>query len=181
MIRKKETTLLGLRAIRFVVVTLVCAAILSGCGRQTEPVKPETTFEVDKVLERGPVTVHVRLDRTEISIAKTVLLQFEATVKPGYEIEMPKVDEVLKDFGLVDWDNLGQKLDAENNVVTTNQYRLEPFLSGDYNIPAFTFEFYDVNEPGNKHELVSETIPVKVTSLLGISGINLSSRTSRGP
>lgn len=146
---------------------ILCAALLTGCGRPGESDQAETTFEVDNAYPRGPVTVHVRLDRTEISIAETVLLQFEATVKPGYEIEMPKVDEALVDFGLVDWDNLGRKLDDENNVVTTYQYRLEPFLSGDYNVPAFTFQFYDVNEPEEKYELASEQIGVKVTSLLG--------------
>jgi hypothetical protein len=122
---------------------------------------------VDEVYERGPATVHVRLDRKKLSIAETVLLQFEATLEPGYKIEMPKVDRVLENFGIVDWDNLGEKLDAKNHVVTTYQYKLEPFLSGTYEIPAFTFVFHDVNTPGKKHELTSEPIAVEVTSLLG--------------
>jgi hypothetical protein len=142
---------------------LLCA----GCGRDSGSGTSKAEFEVDKVYERGPATVHVRLNKTSISIAETMLLQFEATVRPDYEIQMPKVDDVLKDFGLVDWDNLGRKLDNENNIVTTYQYELEPFLSGDYEIPAFTFEFHDVNEPDAKHELSSEPIAVTVTSLLG--------------
>ncbi len=123
--------------------------------------------------ERGPVTVHVRLDKTNITIAQTLLLQLEATLRPTYEIQMPKVDEVLKDFGLVNWDNLGRRLDEENNVVTTYQYELEPFLSGTYEIPAFTFVFHDVNEPDDKHELNSEPVGVEVTSLLGEDRANL--------
>ena len=122
---------------------------------------------MDKVYERGPATVHVRLDKTKLSIADTVLLQFEATLQPGYKIEMPKVDKVLENFGIVDWDDLGEKLDAKNNVVTTYQYKLEPFLSGKYEIPAFTFEFHDANDPDARHELASEPIAVEVTSLLG--------------
>lgn len=162
-----RTTLSSRGTLRLVAGCVLCAALLAGCGRKTESAGTETVFEVDKVYERGPVTVHVRLDRTKITIAETVLLQFEATVQPAYEIQMPKVDEALVDFGLVNWDNLGQKLDAENNVVTMHQYRLEPFLSGHYEIPAFTFEFHDVNEPDDKHELASEPIAVEVTSLLG--------------
>jgi hypothetical protein len=122
---------------------------------------------VDKVYERGPATVHVRLDKTKLTIADTVLLQFEATLQPGYKIEMPKVDKVLENFGIVDWDDLGEKLGAKNNVVTTYQYRLEPFLSGNYEIPAFTFQFHDANDPNAAHELASEPIAVEVTSLLG--------------
>jgi hypothetical protein len=141
--------------------------ILPGCKRDAIDRAKEGQFEVDKVYERGPVTVHVRLDKTKLSIADTLLLQFEAMLQPGYKIEMPKVDKVLENFGIVDWDILGEKLDAKNNVVTTYQYRLEPFLSGSYEIPAFTFEFRDVNDPNATHELTSEPIAVEVTSLLG--------------
>jgi len=148
---------------------LLCA----GCGQKADREAAKAEFEVDKVYERGPVTVHVRLDKTTMTIAQTVLLQFEATVQPAYEITMPKVDEALKDFGLVNWDNLGRRLDAKNNVVTTYQYELEPFLSGKYEIPAFTFTFNDVNEPDAKHELSSEPIAVEVTSLLGEDRANL--------
>ncbi len=149
---------------------LVMAGLLvggAGCKRDAESAKAETAFEVDNIYERGPVTVHVRLDQTEINIAQTVLLQFEATVRPDYKIEMPKVDEVLQDFGLVRWDAPGERLDENNDVVTTYEYQLEPFLSGRYEIPAFTFTFHDVNEPDVRHELTSEPIPVEVASLLG--------------
>jgi len=149
---------------------LICmglSLVLAGCKRGPTGGTKETRFEVDKVYERGPVTVHVRLDKTKLTIADTVLLQFEATLEPGYKIEMPRVDKVLENFGIVDWDNLGEKLDAKNHVATTYQYRLEPFLSGNYEVPAFTFEFHDVNDPGAKHELTSEPIAVEVTSLLG--------------
>jgi len=144
-------------------VLVLCA----GCGRDSDSDASKADFEVDKVYDRGPVTVHVRLEKTTMTIAETVSLQFEATVQPAYEIAMPKVDEVLQNFGLVSWDNLGRRLDGQNNVVTTYQYELEPFLSGQYEIPAFTFTFNDVNEPDTKHELTSEPIALEVTSLLG--------------
>ena len=139
----------------------------TGCRRDSQGDAGKVEFEVDEVYERGPATVHVRLDKTTMTIADTVLLQFEATLQSGYEIRMPGVEAVLENFGIVDWDNLGERLDAENNVVTTYQYRLEPFLSGEYEIPAFTFEFHDVNDPDTKHELISEPVAVEVTSLLG--------------
>ncbi len=152
------------------VILFICMGLLlifGGCKKSPTGGAKEGQFEVDKVYERGPATVHVRLDKTKLSIADTLLLQFEATLRPGYKIEMPKVDKVLENFGIVDWDNLGERLDAKNDVVTTCQYRLEPFLSGKYEIPAFTFEFRDVNDPNAGHELTSEPIAVEVTSLLG--------------
>jgi hypothetical protein len=163
MIRKWLKTYLSVGLLAGAGLLIVCA----GCRKDSTADKAKATFEVDKVYEKGPASVHVRLDKTTMSIADTVLLQFEATVQPGYEIQMPKVDKVLENFGIVDWDNLGEKLDEKNDVVTTQQYRLEPFLSGKYEVPAFTFEFHDVNDPNATHELASEAIPVEVTSLLG--------------
>lgn len=155
-----------IRTLRVLIVVSLLA-IFAGCGKGPGKTAGKTAFEVDKVYERGPATVHVRLDKTKMTIADTVLLQFEATLQPGYEMQMPKVDQALENFGIVDWDNLGGRLDDKNNVVTTQQYRLEPFLSGQYEIPAFTFTFHDVNDPNTTHELASEPVAVEVTSLLG--------------
>jgi hypothetical protein len=144
-------------------VLLLCA----GCGKSSDSDSTKTEFEIDKDFERGPLTVHVRADKAEITIAETLLLELQATVEPGYEVRMPKVDKVLESFGIVDWDNLGDKLDEKGNVVSKYRYRLEPFLSGTYPIPAFTFEFHDVNSPQeNKYELTTEPIDIEVTSLL---------------
>lgn len=156
------------KTIRIVLLAVAGAlALCAGCRRDSDRAEAKTAFEVDKVYQRGPVTVHVRLDRTKITIAETVLLQFEATVRPDYEIQMPKVDDALQNFGLVGWDHPGRRLDAKNHVVTTYEYRLEPFLSGNYELPAFTFVFHDANEPDARHELSSEPIAVEVASLLG--------------
>ncbi len=155
-----------IRTLRVLIVVSLLA-IFAGCGKGPGKTVAKTEFEVDKVYERGPATVHVRLDKTKMTIADTVLLQFEATLQPGYEMQMPKVDQVLENFGIVDWDNLGGRLDDKNNIVTTHQYRLEPFLSGQYEIPAFTFTFHDVNDPNSTHELASEPVAMEVTSLLG--------------
>lgn len=145
-------------------VLLVCA----GCEKSTDSGAKKSAFEIDKDFERGPLTVHVRADKAKLTIAETLLLELEAAIEPGYEVQMPKVDKVLESFGIVDWDNLGVKLGENGRIVSTYQYRLEPFLSGTYPIPAFTFEFHDVNSPQEKkYELTTELIDIEVTSLLG--------------
>jgi hypothetical protein len=143
-------------------------ALCAGCDDNDAAKSKQTTFEIDKDYERGPLTVHVRLDKAKITIAETLLLEFEATVEPGYDVNMPSVNAVLENFGIVDWQNSGDKLDPNNNVVSRYQYRLEPFLSGSYSLPAFTFEFHDVNSPEEKkYELTTEPVDIEVTSLLG--------------
>jgi len=148
---------------------LGCSLVLlwAGCEKAGDA-KNEKEFEIDKLYERGPLTVHIRLDKGKITIAETVILELEAAIEPGYEVRMPKVDRVLENFGIVDWDNPGNKLDENNNIVSTYRYRLEPFLSGSYAIPAFIFEFSDTNGiEEKKYELTTEPIDIEVTSLLG--------------
>ena len=138
-----------------------CRKDAGASGKQAE-------FEIDKDYQRGPLTVHIRVDKTKMTIAETLLLELEAVIEPGFEVQMPKVDKVLENFGIVDWDNFGNKLDENNNLVSRYQYRLEPFLSGTYPIPAFTFKFTDVNNPEDKtYELTTDPIDIEVTSLLG--------------
>jgi len=155
----------------FISYMLFCCGLLfvcAGCGKTTEHKGQTKKFEIDKDYQRGPLTVHVRVDKAKVTIADTVLLELQAIVEPGFKVKMPNVGKKLENFGIVDWDNLGDKLDENNNVLSTYRYKLEPFLSGSYSLPAFTFEFYDVNSPkANKHELTTEPIDIEVASLLG--------------
>jgi hypothetical protein len=156
---------------RGILVLLLCCGLLAacaGCKEGQDSRAEKTEFEIDEQYERGPLSVHVRIDKGKLTIAETLLLEFEAVIESGYEVKMPKVDKVLENFGIVDWNNLGSRLDENNNVASTYRYKLEPFLSGKYEVPAFTFEFYDVNSvEDKKYELSSEPIEVEVTSLLG--------------
>ncbi len=181
--------MLKIRAKNLFLLQILCCLglllILAGCEKSADG-KKETTFEIDKDYQRGPLAVHVRVDKARVTIADTFTLELEAAIGQGYEVQMPKVDKVFENFGIVDWENLGDKLDENNNVVSKYQYKLEPFLSGTFQLPAFTFEFYsldfardrDVNstDPATarsavtsdkKHEITTEPIDIEVTSLLG--------------
>jgi hypothetical protein len=155
-------------------MTCELIAFFQGCGKDASSDSAESEFAIDKLFERGPLTVHVRLDKDKMTIAETILLQFEAAIDPKYELQMPQVGTQLQNFGILDWDNLGDRLDENNNVISTYQYRLEPFLSGSYQLPTFTFEFTDANSIAEKkYTLATEPIDIEVTSLLGEDRENL--------
>jgi len=158
----------SIRMASYALITCAVLLVCAGCEKDTRGKGGQTEFKIDKDYQRGPLTVHVRADKTKMTIAETFLLEFEAAIEPGFEVQMPKVDKVLENFGIVDWDNLGNKLDENNNIVSRYRYRLEPFLSGTFPIPAFTFQFTDVNNTEEKtYELTTEPIDIEVTSLLG--------------
>jgi len=145
----------------------------SGCSKRSGSGSEIRSFAIDKAFDSGPLQVHVRVDANSVSIAETLTLELEATVEEGYDVTMPRVDSVLQHFGILDWDNLGNRLNEDNSLVETYRYRLEPFISGTYDIPPFTFEFTDVNTPDTVHTLETEPIPVEITSLLGEDRENL--------
>ena len=169
-----KTKQLNKNGLKVLVLLAFALLIITGCDKSTDKSVDKTTFEIDKKYERGPLTAHIRVDKSKITIADTLLLQIEATIEPGYDVNMPNINEALANFGIFDWKNLGDKLDENNNVVSAYQYRLEPFLSGTFPIPAFKCEFYDVNNPGENHyELETEPIDIEVASLLGEQRDNL--------
>lgn len=139
-----------------------------GCKKTEKAAGGQIKFEINKSYQRGPLTANVRIDKNKITIADTISLELDAVIEPGYEVNMPKIDSVLKNFGIVDWQDLGNRLDVNDNIVSTYRYRLEPFLSGTFAIPALTFEFHDVNEQSSKvYQLTTDPIDIEVTSLLG--------------
>ncbi|MCK4999995.1 MAG: hypothetical protein KAS23_10680 [Anaerohalosphaera sp.] len=153
-----------------ILAVISMAAGLIGCKDESGK-KDDIVFAVDKEFLRGPLTVHLRIDKSEMSIADTFFLEFEAAIDPAYTVTMPAVDQVLKNFGIRDWRDLGQKLDDQGNIVKTYRYRLEPLVSGDFELAPFAFEFTE-NETDSAVEAkvyTLETTPVeiKVTSLLG--------------
>jgi len=156
---------------KILLTAVICCSFVcffAGCGKKEKVYAEKAKFEIDKVYERGPLTVHIRVSKAKINIADTVLLEIESAMKPGYKLQMPKVDNVLENFGIVDWRSTGDRLDEQNNITSKYQYRLEPFLSGKFSIPAFKFEFADANDvQGKKYELDTEPIDIEVASLLG--------------
>jgi hypothetical protein len=156
------------RLCAYVLVTCVLLFSSFGCKKTGTAAVKNPVFEINKSYQQGPMTVHIRVDKSKITIADILWLEFETAIGSGYDVNMPKVDKSLENFGIVDWQNLGNRLDANNNVVSTYRYRLEPFLSGKFAIPAFTFEFRDVNgQDAQTYQLETEPVDIEVTSLLG--------------
>ncbi len=167
-------------------MVLVCLVLLvggAGCDKQ-EAAEAGGAWVVDKVYEKGPLAVHVKLDREALTIAETVQLRLEASIEEGYEVTMPSLAEVLGkyEFGILDFTSEPDRLDEQGRRQVSRQYRLEPIVSGTFSIPAMRFVFAEAagasdatgqgpvaavdeqEEP--TYELLTEPIAVEVSSLL---------------
>ena len=146
--------------------SVVLAVLLwGGCG-SGEPgadAKPEPG--IVKNYERGPIHVVLSVDKKEPTIADRIRLRLEVTADENYEVRMPRFGEKLEQFGIVDYDTTRPELIEGNRTRQVRSYLLEPFLSGDYIIPAMKFGFSKKGEEG-EHELETEPLTLTVRSLL---------------
>ena len=122
---------------------------------------------IHKTYERGPATLALDIDRSEITIADRLRLAIGLTVDENYECELPGVGEKLEQFGIVDYHTSQPELVGDNRKKITRSYVLEPFLSGEYKIPPLKASFWKTGEEeSGRHEIESEEVVVEVKSLL---------------
>ena len=181
---------------RIAVLALVAGAgavlLLASC-RNSEVMEAAASAAdegITKHYERGPVRVTVTVSRKEISIAERTELTLAVTVSEDYDVELPRFGEKLEQFGIVDYRTPQPESVEDGHVLLRKSYVLEPFLSGEYTISPMTIRFWekagvaatappDAADPGagepaaaaqteglKKHELETEAMTIKVTSLL---------------
>jgi hypothetical protein len=149
------------------VLVFFSVIILPSCNKEKSQAPLAEKYEIDKKYERGPVTLHVKVNRKEITIADRITLRLEVTADENYTVDLPKFGEKLEQFGIVDYDNPPAKLAGTGRVLYQRSYELEPFLSGDYKIPPLKITFWKKDEKTpKKHDLESEETLVRVKSLL---------------
>jgi hypothetical protein len=150
---------------------LLAAMLLAVGGCAKKPQAAAQKWDGQVKAESGPVEVQVRVDRKQITLADTFIVELEAVAQDGYEVTMPRAEVLMKDFGLRDWKDQGKKLDEKGRVVRLVRCELDPIVSGKYEIPALEFTFRktgaaDPNEAAPEHTVSTEPIEVEVTSLL---------------
>ncbi len=163
-------------------VLLLTTIIIGGCepgsDDKSESVKDST--QVTRTAQRGPVELTVTVSRSDITIADRVKLSIEAVAEQGVDVELPQFGEQLNEFTIHDY----RKWPAEPHDGKRRwrqEYDLEIFLSGEYEIPAITAKFRDARLSAGGASLVplrgragkviesqvsSEPIAIKVNSLL---------------
>ena len=116
----------------------VCVLLPVSCKENgTGPSAEKTTEKgIHETFERGPITVRLDIDRSEITIADRLNLKVTVIADEDYEIELPGFGEKLEQFGIIDYDTTQPELLENNRKKISRSYLLEPFLSGDYIIQS---------------------------------------------
>jgi hypothetical protein len=124
-------------------------------------------YEINKDYTSGPCTLVIKIDKKEISIAESITMLMEVTVDKDYHLELPQFGENLQQFKIIDFYDKGQKLIDDKRITEVQEYKLEPYLSGEYIIPRMRVKFWtDAEGSEDPHILESEDLTITVTSIL---------------
>ncbi len=120
---------------------------------------------LEREYSQPPAALTVRLSAAVIATADRLTLELRVTAPEDYAVEFPALPEKLGEFATCAHDDVPPALIADGRLQWLRRLVLEPFLPGDYQIPAFKISFGPKAAP-TRRELASEPLDVKVLSVL---------------
>ena len=93
-------------------------------------------FPIRRTYESDGVRLELSLDRESLTTAESVLLRLEIECAEDDEVEFPVAQDGIGEFALVEEARLPDRLRDGGLVVRGREYVLQPFLPGEYEVPA---------------------------------------------
>lgn len=139
------------------------ACILCGCARPGSPANTQGvhTKTVDPV---SGVVIRTHTDRRSIRTADRLVVHFEVEWNSSASVRI-----IEPDWNLEGWERIDSSSEPIKSTpagyVSTGSYLLEPFLGGDYIVPALVVEIQPLNSV-QPHSLTSKPFDIMVESVL---------------
>ncbi len=128
--------------------------------------------DVSKVNELGPVKVTTTLSPAEPTLGDEITFEIRVEAEPQVEVLMPEFGEALNRYSILNFVPR-QRIDDRGKNVLTQQYTLQPYLSGPQTIPPILIEFVDhragqkaTPEDADAYEILTDAIAFEVRSVL---------------
>lgn len=170
----------------YLLLLIALISCLSACAPKPEVSESESEGSaekakgIEKVTERGPIKVTVKVDKEKPTIADRIELELVVEHEEDYEVRLPRFGEKLDQFAIVDFGGVPESLTDDGRIRTGRTYELEPFLSGDYVIPPMEIRFQKLGEE-KEHVLESEAIELTVSSVLDGTDVRTEIHDIMGP
>ena len=128
--------------------------------------------DVSKVNELGPVKATTTLSPAEPTLGDEITFEIHVEAEPQVEVLMPEFGEALNRYSILNFVPR-QSIDDRGKTVLTQQYTLQPYLSGPQRIPPILIEFVDhragqkaTPEDADAYEILTDAIAFEVRSVL---------------
>ena len=156
-------------AARAATVAILVATLLQfpACPEDSPSGDAAQAYEIQEAYESGPISLTVKVDRREITAADRIELVLEALAPEDQQIEFPTFDEKLEEFHIVDSHVSAPRLVDDGRVLISKSFELEPFLPGEYAIPAMAVRFGPRDaEDNQKQSIETAGLAIDVKSVL---------------
>ena len=134
---------------------------------QPEAVAIEVKEGVEKEIQQGGLVVRTSVTPESLRLGDPFQLKLFVEGDSGIEIEMPPFGEALGRLTIVDFTPKQSTTDKDGQQIQTHTqiYGLQPNRSGEVVVPALRIG-YRINSQSDWEEVLTEPIPVQVTSIL---------------
>ncbi|MFC1523920.1 hypothetical protein ACFL6N_03935, partial [Thermodesulfobacteriota bacterium] len=146
------------------ILFLLILALLCGCSAEEEGRGPAPP-EIEKTYVNDPFQLVLSVSEQEISVAGQTLLGLRASAPEQYTVEFPAFNGQLGEFTILDIRTPDPELLPGGHVQVEKTLVVEPFLAGDYTLPAMKIMIREAE--GIAGEFITEEIAISVHSLLG--------------
>ena len=133
--------------------------VLCLCAPAERPEKKDVV-PITQAHEGGGARLALHLDRDSLSTAESASLRLEVECGESDGVGFPDLDDGLGEFAVPRSESLPARLVANRRVVRGREYELQPFLPGEYEIPALTVVL------NGSEEISTTPVTVSVTSVL---------------
>jgi len=143
------------RRTSWLIAAVALWGLLAACG----PAKQTKAPAVEKKYEAGAATLTLRVSAERITVADSVLVTLDVDAPEDAKIRFPAPGEKLGEFTVAGAEQSDPELTGENRVRLRQQYELEPFLAGDYEVPPLEVQVGD-------QTIRTDPVKVEVASVL---------------
>ena len=138
---------------------LACVA-LQACGDAEQQERAGAPTPIVRTYGAGDASLTLTLDRDSLTIAEQLLARVEVEVPEDAEVGFPESPDRLGEFVVTRSSALPSRLLQDGRVLRGREYELQPFLPGDYELPALTVTL------GEASEVATDPVPIQVLSVL---------------
>ena len=117
-------------------------------------------FPIRRSYESDGVQLQLSLDRESLTTAESVILRLEIECAEDDEVEFPVAEDGIGEFAVLEEATLPDRLRDGGRVVRGREYVMQPFLPGEYEVPALAVT---LNESS---QVSTEPVKLAVQSVL---------------
>lgn len=143
--------------------------VFSGCELGGARGKSESglgyrAWEIERLYRGDSILLRQRIETLDIDTSQRVLVEIEAEVLEGVNVQLPSGDQMATSGFVVNFLTEQPVLLDNGRTRHLRRYFLEPFLSGQYSIPEMAISW--LSEGQETSSLLTEPITVRVSSVL---------------